>query len=322
MPLGADNQRERDGFTCSVVNDLVIANRILAHENVLDAYVMSACVIRQSDQIPVVARAQPELVEHDDILEHTLDGKSRWSSEAYVERFIHGAIYEINPEFTPVVHSHALEVLPFSISSAAATCRPHGERSGHHIPVWDIPTNSGDTTLLVVNQEQAGTSRMCSPEPRGPDARPRFCTAGRSLGEVMKHQSICPRMPRVDRGAPARRRGKILRSEIAARDTFGPGGTDFARAWEYWAVRAGCGGLPIREVMDEKRLRSAGDLAQGSSSSAQRSDYNGAIAGLSRKRSLRCWPSPAGPDASTPGRIRICYQRLVAGFQRANRAVA
>jgi ribulose-5-phosphate 4-epimerase/fuculose-1-phosphate aldolase len=234
----------------SVINDLVIANRILAHENVLDAY--GHVSMRHPDDPTkfLLSRARsPELVDHDDILEHTIDGQVSGGAgqRPYVERFIHSALYEVNPEIRAVVHSHALEVLPFSISSVPLRPVVHtASECGQHIPVWDIRDKFGDTTLLVVNQEQGrdlahvlGNNRVALMRGHG------FAAAGRSLGEVMKTSVYLPRNARVlSEALLLGGEVKYLsQGEIAARDTFGPGGTDFARAWEYWAVRAGCGEL-------------------------------------------------------------------------------
>ena len=38
------------------------------------------------------------------------------SRQPYLERFIHGAIYEARPEVLAVVHAHAEDVLPFGIT--------------------------------------------------------------------------------------------------------------------------------------------------------------------------------------------------------------
>src|SRR5215470_5473005 len=234
----------------SVINDLVIANRVLAHENVLDAY--GHVSMRHPDDPTrfLLSRARsPELVEHDDILEYTLDGQVCGGAghRPYVERFIHSAIYEVNPAIKAVVHSHALEVLPFSISSVPLRPVVHtASECGHHIPVWDIRDKFGDTTLLVVNQEQGrdlahvlGNNRVALMRGHG------FAAAGRSLGEVMKTSVYLPKNARVlSEALLLGGEVKYLsQGEITARDTFGPGGTDFARAWEYWAMRAGCGEL-------------------------------------------------------------------------------
>src|SRR5262252_8790216 len=81
----------------TVVQDLVIANRILAKEDVVDAY--GHVSIRNPDNprhFFLSRSVAPDLVERDDIVELGLDGQPvREEKRAlYLERFIHAAIYE------------------------------------------------------------------------------------------------------------------------------------------------------------------------------------------------------------------------------------
>ena len=91
-----------------IVRELVIANRILANENIVDAY---GHVSHRHPDDPgryLLARSvAPELVERGDIVEFTLDGlPTREEKRAlYLERFIHGAIYEARPDVIAVVHA-------------------------------------------------------------------------------------------------------------------------------------------------------------------------------------------------------------------------
>ncbi len=99
----------------------------------------------------------PEWVESSDIVEFTFDGKAVGGDtrSPYLERFIHGAIYEARPEIQAVVHSHAEDLLPFSISNVPLKPVIHNaSRMGAHVPVWDIRDTFGDTNLLVANLEQ------------------------------------------------------------------------------------------------------------------------------------------------------------------------
>ena len=79
-----------------VRNDLVVANRILAREDVVDAY---GHVSLRSPQNPghfFMSRSlAPELVTEDDIFEHDLEGNAvgKESRSLYLERFIHAGIY-------------------------------------------------------------------------------------------------------------------------------------------------------------------------------------------------------------------------------------
>ena len=95
----------------------------------------------------------------------------------YLERFIHGAIYEARPEVNAVVHSHAEDTLPFSISKTPLCCVAHvASDMGTHVPVWDIADKFGDATnLLVINMAQGrDMARMLGEQHRGADARPRL----------------------------------------------------------------------------------------------------------------------------------------------------
>ena len=105
----------------TVIQDLVIANRILAREEVVDAY--GHVSIRNPDdpkRFFLSCSVSPELVERDDIVELGLDGQPVREEKRplYLERFIHAAIYEARPDIHAVVHAHAEDVLPFGVAQA------------------------------------------------------------------------------------------------------------------------------------------------------------------------------------------------------------
>ena len=232
------------------VNDLVIANRILAHEGVVDAFGHVSMRHPHDANKYLLSRARsPELVEHDDILEFSLnsDVVGSRSGRPYLERFIHGAIYEANPEIMAVVHSHADDVLPYSVSSVPMRPVIHtASECGHHIPVWDIRDKFGETTLLVTNQEQGrdlarelGKHRVALMRGHG------FAAAGLTLNDVLKTSVYLPRNAKVLTTAIMLGGNitAISEGEIAARTALGPGGADQTRMIEYWARRAGVGEL-------------------------------------------------------------------------------
>ena len=141
------------------IGDLVIANRILAKEDVVDAYGHVSIRHPQKPDHYLLSRSlSPEFVTRDG--HHRVHGSTaRRSSDtrpAYLERFIHGAIYEARPDINAVVHSHAEDILPFSISKTPMCCVAHvASDMGAHVPVWDIADKFGDeTNLLVINMEQ------------------------------------------------------------------------------------------------------------------------------------------------------------------------
>lgn len=141
------------------IAQLVTANRILAHEGVVDAY--GHVSVRHPDnprRYLLSCSKSPELVTADDIMEFELDGTPAGGDgrRPYLERFIHGAVYERRPEIVSVVHNHAYEVIPFSVTSEPLRPLLHtAGRIGAEIPVWDIRDKFGDTDLLVTSMEHA-----------------------------------------------------------------------------------------------------------------------------------------------------------------------
>ena len=104
----------------SVKRDLVIANRILAAEGVMDAYGHVSMRHPMHQNRFLLARScSPALVTEDDIMEFALDGEPIGGDDRhpYIERFIHGAFYEARPEVSAVAHSHAVEVLPYTVTA-------------------------------------------------------------------------------------------------------------------------------------------------------------------------------------------------------------
>jgi ribulose-5-phosphate 4-epimerase/fuculose-1-phosphate aldolase len=232
----------------TVIRDLVVANRILAHQGVVDAYGhVSVRHPRNPDRYLLSCSRSPELVKASDIMEFHLDGTPAGADKRnpYLERFIHGGIYESRPDVHAVVHSHAEDVLPFSIT--ATPLRPVLHSSGiigARVPVWDIADKFGDaTTLLVVNMPQGRDLAQRLADGRVVLMRGHgFAATGRSLGEVVRVSVNMPTNARVLYKAMQLGDVKALSAgEVERRLAMNPDGLEFYRAWEYWATRAGCG---------------------------------------------------------------------------------
>lgn len=142
----------------AIKEEMVTANRILAFHNVLDSF--GHVSIRHPDNPDhyFLSRARaPDMIVADDIMEFKLTGENMGHEpgKPYSERFIHGAIYEARPEVMAVVHNHSPSVIPFSVTDQPMRpimhmCAP----IGGDIPNWDIRTEFGDcTNLLVTNLE-------------------------------------------------------------------------------------------------------------------------------------------------------------------------
>ncbi len=227
--------------------DVVIANRILAHEGIVDAYGHVSVRHPRDPKRYLLARSlSPEMVQLADIMEFDLDGTPAGgdSRQPYLERFIHGALYEARPEVLAVVHAHAEDVLPFGITSTPLRPVIHsGSFMGAEVPVWDIRDRFGDTNLLVTNMPQGRdlAARLAGNNValmRGHG----FVAAARSLIEVVRMSVYVPRNARVQMAAMQLGEVKPLsRGEIDARNAgYKPHSPETWRAWEYWATRAGC----------------------------------------------------------------------------------
>jgi ribulose-5-phosphate 4-epimerase/fuculose-1-phosphate aldolase len=243
------------GSLQALIQDLVIANRILAREDVLDAY--GHVSVRHPDnphRLLIAHSLAPDLVGPDDIVELDLDGEPVRDDgrKLYLERFIHAAIFAARPDVMAIVHAHAEDTLPFTIA-AATKLRPvihAGSFIGTAVPVWDIADRFGDTNLLVTNLEQARDLATClGPHNVALMRGHGFASAARSLIEVVRMSVYLPR------NARALMRAKQLggeikylsEGEIAARNRgYSPYSTETWRTWEYWANKAGCGHLLTR----------------------------------------------------------------------------
>ncbi len=233
-----------------LIRDLVVANRILAREDVVDAYGHVSVRNPENPRHFFLSRSlAPELIEPADIVELGLDGQPVRDEKhpLYLERFIHAAILEARPEINAVVHAHAEDTLPFGIAQATAL-RPvihSGSFIGAHVPVWDIADKFGDTNLLVTNMEQGrdlakclGASNVALMRGHG------FASAARSLIEVVRISVYLPRNARaLLRAKQLGGEVKYLsQGEIDARNRgYSPYSPETWRAWEYWANKAGCG---------------------------------------------------------------------------------
>jgi ribulose-5-phosphate 4-epimerase/fuculose-1-phosphate aldolase len=137
----------------AVINELVTANRILAREGIVDSFGHPS--IRHPDRPDhfLLSRARaPDLIEESDIMEFTLDGTvvGKDDRKPYLERFIHGAIYEARPDVIAVIHNHSPSVLPFSVTKKKLRPLHHVcACMGREVSTWDSQTKFGDTSLLV-----------------------------------------------------------------------------------------------------------------------------------------------------------------------------
>jgi ribulose-5-phosphate 4-epimerase/fuculose-1-phosphate aldolase len=227
------------------IAELATANRILAHEGVVDAYGHVSIRHPKDPKRFLLSRSRsPELVKPADIMEFDLDGSVAGGDRRppYLERFIHAGIYVARPEIVAVVHAHAEETIPFGTTSQPLRPIIHsGANQGAHVPVWDIRENFGDeTNLLVANIDQGrdlarrlGDASVVLMRGHG------FAAAARSLFEVVKISVYLPRNAQILMDALRLGEARTLSDgEIRAWSNINPDTPESRRAWEYWSRRA------------------------------------------------------------------------------------
>jgi ribulose-5-phosphate 4-epimerase/fuculose-1-phosphate aldolase len=142
-----------DAAVADILRQLVIANRILAHENVIDDFGHISVRHPTNPQRYFLSRSRsPEIVVREDIIEFTLEGEpiEQNGRPMYRERPLHGAVYMARPDINSVSHHHARSVLPFSVTDVPLRPVFHmGSVIGHRVPVWDSRAEFGDTNMLV-----------------------------------------------------------------------------------------------------------------------------------------------------------------------------
>ena len=230
----------------TALRSVVIANRILAHQGVVDAYGHVSIRHPTNPERFLLSRSRsPELVDEKDIMEFTLDGKPVGDDRRppYLERFIHSSLYESRPDVNAVVHSHAEETLAFGLTEVPLKPVIHvASAIGPNVPVWDIAEKFGDhTNLLVTNQDQGrdlakrlGQGRVTLMRGHG------FAAVGATVQDVVRLSVYLPVNARVLTAAMRLGPFKPLAAgEMESRGHFNPKAPESWRAWEYWARRAG-----------------------------------------------------------------------------------
>ena len=141
-----------------LLHQLIVTTRILANEEVLDAFGHVSVRHPHDPKRYFISRHRaPELVELSDLIEMNLDSEPVRPTEfrLYSERVIHGEIYKARPDVNAVVHHHAHAMLPYAISGRELVPVFHlGAVIGSKVPFWDQRDEFGDTNMLVVKPEE------------------------------------------------------------------------------------------------------------------------------------------------------------------------
>lgn len=137
----------------ALIDELVLANHILARNGVLDAYGHVSVRSQRNPNHFFLARHLPAgIISRSDVIEYDFDCKpvSGDPSQGYTERFIHGEIYRARPDVMAVVHSHPADVIPFTVTGVPL--RPLIHMAGFMpevIPIFEIRKAGGMTDMLI-----------------------------------------------------------------------------------------------------------------------------------------------------------------------------
>jgi ribulose-5-phosphate 4-epimerase/fuculose-1-phosphate aldolase len=223
--------------------ELSIANRVLANEDVLDAF--GHISIRHPDdptRYLISRHRAAELVEPSDILEFTLDSKPVKPTDVrlYSELVIHGEVYKRRPDVHSVCHHHAISVLPFAISGIDLVPVMHlGAAMEGAVPFWDSRDEFGDTALLITRPEEGRSMAQAMGDGFVLLLRRHGATvAGRSLIEcVFRSIYMCRNAELQSRAMAMGSPGPLTKGEIGKCMDALLTPRVVGRAWEYWARR-------------------------------------------------------------------------------------
>jgi ribulose-5-phosphate 4-epimerase/fuculose-1-phosphate aldolase len=227
----------------NAIEDLVAANRILAAEGVVDAFGHVSVRHPTDPKRFLLSRARaPELVQPDDIMEFTLEGEAvdARGRSPYLERFIHGALFEARPDVFSVIHNHSLSVIPYGMSDERLKPVMHMTASiGAEVPVWDSQTKFGDTDLLV--SDMAMGRDLAQTVGKGPTSlmRGHGCVvASRSIRKAVYTAVYLEVNAALQMQASRLKNPKFLSPGEVKKITDADSDFGINRAWERWCRRA------------------------------------------------------------------------------------
>jgi ribulose-5-phosphate 4-epimerase/fuculose-1-phosphate aldolase len=247
-----------------VIEQLAVANRILGHEGVIDAFGHVSIRHPHHPGRYLLSRSRsPLLVEPDDIIEYALDSEpvAPPASLLYSERVIHGCIYQARSDVMAVCHHHAPAVMPFCITGTPIVPVFHvGGAIGATTPFWDQHDEFGDTNLLVVKPEEGRSlARALGPHSVVLMKRHGATVVGGGLRELVSRSIyLCQNADYQLRSMMLGTPQPLHPGEIPLAGAINVKTTAVERTWEYWSSRLRHAGLwPPHRTVKAKRAAPA-----------------------------------------------------------------
>ena len=230
----------------SLIEDLVSANRILAAQEIFDAFGhISARTSPGAGRYLISRSVAPAQVVLADMMELDLDSKPVTADKRtlYRERFIHGEIYRVRPDVMSIVHCHAPALIPFGITKIPLRPVYHNSAFiGEGVPVFEIREAGGDTNMLVETPELGRTlAKVLGNKP---------AVLMRGHGAVIVGKNIIEAAARsvyLDVNAKVQAQAMAMGARITYLDEGevkkrGEESDPYGRAWDLWKQQAGRGG--------------------------------------------------------------------------------
>lgn len=224
-----------------LVAALVTANRILANEGILDVFGhISVRSERNPEEFLLSCSRAPAAVTARDIMRYLLDGSqvTKTNDTPYVERIIHGAIYQARSDVRAVCHGHSDGILPFAVSGEAIRPVMHVGTMFWNGVGWFDSYDQGGNMLVASPAEGRALALALGPR-RGALLRNHGCVVvGANLAEAVmaaiyldKNACIQSEVARLGRTLfieedEARRGSKVFQMPAVQE-----------RAWGYWVAR-------------------------------------------------------------------------------------
>jgi ribulose-5-phosphate 4-epimerase/fuculose-1-phosphate aldolase len=224
------------------VDQLVLANRVLANEGVVDGFGHVSVRHPENPNHFLQSRSlSPELVTRDDILEIDLDGTvvTQTPHRPYGERIIHAAVLKARPEVNAVFHGHAHSILPFTVTGVPIRPVVHlGCMFYEGIPLYDDYDVSAG--MLISSPEEGERLARVLGKARALLLRGHGCVVvGANVPALVMASIYLRDNAAIQLSAMALGEPKYLSYEegrAATRVT--ESGLVVERAWTYWVGRA------------------------------------------------------------------------------------
>ena len=243
---GQENRTGMGGASLQLIDDVVVGNRILANEGILDG-LGHISVRHRPDRFLLSRDLAPALVTAADLVEYDLEGNAvdKQAPRGYQERFIHAAIYKARPDVGSVVHAHTPSVLAFAVSTIPL--RPIYHMASflvQGVPMYEIRKVSGHQGMLV-NDMRTGTAlaETLADKTVALMRGHGFIAVGPNIPEVVSRSIFTDVNARVQLDA-VRLGGTV--SYLTSADVGQGGGqtaqpnqqTAYPRSWPFWKERA------------------------------------------------------------------------------------